>query len=264
MRWRHPPFRLSRCLFVAVLLTSVSCCTTLSMSNKQELRIIGSRYEIIKGAGRTMWCVRADEDVMRFYSKRECEAWIARAIRRDLEIAAEKIERREDRLERSSPTSLRARCAFPLPAGIALMTIYAALEAKPGRRPTPNELRAEVDRIRTEALIEVATRAGSRHTPLSQSKRTNVPMYSNDNVALIDSAVPLSSGSSWPGKSYATRSICDHDCWMRVYGCEPHRRTVTVWRSRTTSRRMTASRYEGVEQIKPWGNYSMCADYRRR
>ena len=43
------------------------------------------------------------------------------------------------------------------------MTIYAALEAKLGRRPTPNELRAEVDRIRTEALIEVATKGRLRH-----------------------------------------------------------------------------------------------------
>jgi hypothetical protein len=59
-----------------------------------------NKYEIIKGAGRTMWMVRADEDVMRFYKRSECEAWIARAIRRDLEITAEKIERREVRLER--------------------------------------------------------------------------------------------------------------------------------------------------------------------
>jgi hypothetical protein len=43
------------------------------------------------------------------------------------------------------------------------MTIYIALEAKLGRRPTSSELRAEVDRIRTEALIEVTTKGKLRH-----------------------------------------------------------------------------------------------------
>jgi hypothetical protein len=43
------------------------------------------------------------------------------------------------------------------------MTIYATLETKLGRRPTSNELRAEVDRIRTEALIEVATKGRLPH-----------------------------------------------------------------------------------------------------
>lgn len=43
------------------------------------------------------------------------------------------------------------------------MTIYSALEAKLGRRPTSTELRAEVDRIRTEALIEVATKGRLPH-----------------------------------------------------------------------------------------------------
>jgi hypothetical protein len=43
------------------------------------------------------------------------------------------------------------------------MTIYSALEAKLGRRPTSSELRAEVDRIKTEALIQCATDGKLRH-----------------------------------------------------------------------------------------------------
>jgi hypothetical protein len=82
---------------------------------------MGIRYEIIKGAGRTMWCVRADEDVMRFYSKRECEAWIARAIRRDLEIADEKIERREDRLERVLAYLAARTLRIPAPTQLELL-----------------------------------------------------------------------------------------------------------------------------------------------
>jgi hypothetical protein len=91
------------------------------MSNKQELRIMGTKYEIIKGAGRTMWCVRADEDVMRFYSKRECEAWIARAIRRDLEITAEKIERHEARLERVNAYLAARTLREPIPTQLELL-----------------------------------------------------------------------------------------------------------------------------------------------
>ena len=43
------------------------------------------------------------------------------------------------------------------------MTIYEALRAKLGREPTRDELRAEVARIKTEALIEVATRGRLPH-----------------------------------------------------------------------------------------------------
>ena len=80
-----------------------------------------NRYEIIKGAGRTMWCVRADEDVMRFYSKHECETWIARAIRRDLEIAAEKIEHREARLERINAYLAARTLRNPAPTQLELL-----------------------------------------------------------------------------------------------------------------------------------------------
>ena len=82
---------------------------------------MGTKYEIIKGAGRTMWCVLADEDVMRFYSKRECETWIARAIRRDLEIAAEKIEHREGRLARVNAYLAARMLRAPAPTQLELL-----------------------------------------------------------------------------------------------------------------------------------------------
>jgi hypothetical protein len=37
------------------------------------------------------------------------------------------------------------------------MTIYTALKQKLGREPTNAEIKAEVQRIKTEALIEAAT-----------------------------------------------------------------------------------------------------------
>ena len=58
-------------------------------------------YRIVKGAGRTMWCVvDADGDAMRFYSKRECEAWIARAERAAVDHAFFAAEERKARLAR--------------------------------------------------------------------------------------------------------------------------------------------------------------------
>jgi hypothetical protein len=57
-------------------------------------------YEIIKGAGKTMWCVLdSDGDLMRFYSKRECEAWIARAERNAIKFAEDEAAIRVTRLE---------------------------------------------------------------------------------------------------------------------------------------------------------------------
>ena len=83
-------------------------------------------------------------------------------------------------------------------------------------------------------------------------------MYSNDNIALI--ACPSASRTFRAGKSYATRSICDHDCWFRVSVVSRTARTVTVLRSGERSpHTCRIALYEGVEQIKPWGNYSMCA-----
>lgn len=43
------------------------------------------------------------------------------------------------------------------------MTIYEALKAKLGREPTQAELRAEIERIKREGLIESASRGKLRH-----------------------------------------------------------------------------------------------------
>lgn len=55
------------------------------------------------------------------------------------------------------------------------------------------------------------------------------------------------------GKSYATRSIVDSDTWMRISVFS--RTAKTIKTNRGTHR---VSIYQGVEQVKPWGNYSMC------
>jgi hypothetical protein len=76
-------------------------------------------------------------------------------------------------------------------------------------------------------------------------------MYANDNVAIVDR--PSANKVFRPGESYATRSICDHDCWFRVTVLSRTAKTVTT--NRGVSRIVL---HQGVEQIKPWGTYSMC------
>lgn len=60
------------------------------------------------------------------------------------------------------------------------------------------------------------------------------------------------------GKTYATRSICDHDCIFSFDILGRTAKSVTVNVHGKTVRR-GLSVYEGVEQFKPFGNYSMCA-----
>ena len=52
-------------------------------------------------------------------------------------------------------------------------TIYEALEAKLGRTPTNAELKAEVERIKTEALVDLASKgklAFQRRRKINQSR----------------------------------------------------------------------------------------------
>lgn len=60
------------------------------------------------------------------------------------------------------------------------------------------------------------------------------------------------------GKTYQTRSICDHDCIFSFTVLARTAKTVTVDVNGKTVRR-GISIYEGVEQFKPFGTYSMCA-----
>lgn len=60
------------------------------------------------------------------------------------------------------------------------------------------------------------------------------------------------------GKTYATRSICDHDCIFSFVILARTAKMVTVNVHGKTVRR-GLSLYEGVEQFSPYGRYSMAA-----
>lgn len=55
------------------------------------------------------------------------------------------------------------------------------------------------------------------------------------------------------GKTYATRSICNHDCIIRVTVASRTAKTIKTSEGKT----LRISEYRGVEQVKPWGSYSM-------
>lgn len=57
------------------------------------------------------------------------------------------------------------------------------------------------------------------------------------------------------GRTYWTRSICDSDC---IHKITVSRRTAkTIWTACGKTLRVTS--WRGVEQVKPFGSYSMCA-----
>lgn len=60
------------------------------------------------------------------------------------------------------------------------------------------------------------------------------------------------------GQSYATRSACDHDCIFSFVIKARTAKTVTVDVHGCEVRR-GLSAYDGVEQFKPFGTYSMAA-----
>lgn len=55
------------------------------------------------------------------------------------------------------------------------------------------------------------------------------------------------------GQTYATRSVCDHDCIIRVTVARRTAKTITTDAGKT----LRVSEYDGAEQVKPWGSYSM-------
>lgn len=55
------------------------------------------------------------------------------------------------------------------------------------------------------------------------------------------------------GQTYATRSACDHDCIVRVTVARRTAKTITTDAGKT----LRVSEYDGAEQVKPWGSYSM-------
>ena len=58
-----------------------------------------------------------------------------------------------------------------------------------------------------------------------------------------------------PGKTYWTRSICDYDCIFKITIAKRTAKFVTT----TEGKRLGVAIWDGVEQVKPHGNYSMCA-----
>jgi hypothetical protein len=60
------------------------------------------------------------------------------------------------------------------------------------------------------------------------------------------------------GKTYATRSICNHDCIIEIRVIKRTAKTIIAdCGSFRGEKRLRISEYEGVEQVKPWGSYSM-------
>lgn len=55
------------------------------------------------------------------------------------------------------------------------------------------------------------------------------------------------------GKTYSTRSVCDHDCIIRVTVAKRTAKTITT----DAGKVLRIGEYEGVEFVKPWGSYSM-------
>lgn len=56
------------------------------------------------------------------------------------------------------------------------------------------------------------------------------------------------------GKTYFTRSICDHDHIINVKVAKRTAKTITTDKGKT----LRVYVYDGVERVKPWGSYSMC------
>ncbi len=60
------------------------------------------------------------------------------------------------------------------------------------------------------------------------------------------------------GQTYQTRSICDHECIFSFTILARTAKTITTQVHGKTVRR-GLQLWNGVEQFKPFGNYSMCA-----
>lgn len=58
------------------------------------------------------------------------------------------------------------------------------------------------------------------------------------------------------GKTYSTRSACDHNCIISVTIAKRTEKTVTAT-VRGEQKTFRVGSYDGAEFIKPWGAYSM-------
>ena len=55
------------------------------------------------------------------------------------------------------------------------------------------------------------------------------------------------------GKTYTTRSACDHDCIIRVAVAKRTAKTITTDKGKV----LRVGVYDGAEFVRPWGSYSM-------
>jgi len=55
------------------------------------------------------------------------------------------------------------------------------------------------------------------------------------------------------GKTYSTRSACDHNCIISVTVARRTVKTITT----TSGKTLRVGQYDGAEFVKPWGTYSM-------
>lgn len=62
------------------------------------------------------------------------------------------------------------------------------------------------------------------------------------------------------GKTYATRSICDHESWFRIQVVGRTAKTLDVMLCDGSHTRKTCRVFvfDNVEHVRPWGTYSMC------
>jgi hypothetical protein len=58
------------------------------------------------------------------------------------------------------------------------------------------------------------------------------------------------------GKTYTTRSACDHECVISLTVLARTAKTIKAT-VRGESKTLRISDYDGREQVKPWGSYSM-------
>lgn len=69
----------------------------------------------------------------------------------------------------------------------------------------------------------------------------------------------MSSTKFQVGESYGARSICDHDCIFVIRVVSRTHKTIQVIQYGKQKMLRVAIGRDGVEQVKPFGTYSMCA-----
>ena len=59
------------------------------------------------------------------------------------------------------------------------------------------------------------------------------------------------------GKTYNTRSICDHNCIVSIKVLRRTAKTIYVEGDQLTKSALRVFNYNGIEQVSPWGKFSM-------